>query len=622
MSCVTYFESVGPEICKVANNMTAGMPEDDEISALNASYAFLPTYEGTQKQFILLTSQDRATRDLALESLREHTSTLTEYLVEKNGITDVLSRVASPTSNGHKEKCAISSNSANSQEVDLNAFGTPDQVLTHLLKSFLRLSMWCPFDDVRLGCKETLHYFENQGINIPKILVEEPSSFIPHSHIPPVDTDDEQVYSLYVESYAQTCRLEHMVLVMGMHPQYLKEFLSVNMHLLKSDGALPHCYRSYIGILAAARLKCHYLVHLMETDFLMAGGNPEWLRGIEHACPKLQALSTLNKLLAHRPWLITVHHIKELCAGGKGWQWSQSELIQAIVLLCHFHSLAIFCHGTGINLEIDHMQAIDLKNSAILHCISNDVPFDNKGDTENCINGIGETGGENAIEALMQRMQKLQEENYEDVTREEMNRRFEKQKIEAATEIFPSSSTEEDILEDDKSYLLKYIDDADFSYQDFAKRSDSNGIPTFRAMDFNWQDHAYSLVNSYYQPVGDMLDAKFDTAYNLTYNTLATKEHVDTSKLRRAIWMYIHCTCGIMFDDYNYGEVNELLERSLKLFIKTASCYPELTTKPVYDGFWKHFRHSEKVHVNIVLLEGRFQVELLYALRAVTEYIK
>lgn len=623
MSCVTYCGSVGTEICKVASNMTAGVPEDDEISALNASDAFLPTYEDTQKQFTSLTSRYRATRDSALESLREYTSILTKYLEEKNGIINGHRRDGTPTENGHQEKCAISSNAANLREVDLNAFGTPDQVLTHLLTSFLRLSMWCPFEDVRLGCKETLLYFEGQGVDVPKVLVEEPSSFIPHSHIPPVDTDDEQVYSLYVESYAQTCRLEHMVLVMGMHPQYLKEFLSVNMHLLKSDGALPLCYRSYIGILAAARLKCHYLVHLMETDFLMAGGDPEWLRGVEYACPKLQALSTLNKLLAHRPWLVNVELIKKLCAGEKGWQWSQSELIQAIVLLCHFHSLAVFCHGTGINLEIDHMQAIDLKNSAIFHRYTNGSPVNDIDNLNNYgSNGLNESGGENDIEALMQRMQKLQEENYEEVTREEMNRRFEKQKNEAATEIFPSNPADEIISEDNKSYLLKYIDDADFSYQDFAKRSDSNEIPTFRAMDFNWQDHAYSLVNSYYQPVGDMLDAKFDTAYNLTYNTLATKEHVDTSKLRRAIWMYIHCTCGIMFDDYNYGEVNELLERSLKLFIKTASCYPELTTKPVYDGFWKHFRHSEKVHVNIVLLEGRFQVELLYALRAVTEYIK
>ena len=37
-----------------------------------------------------------------------------------------------------------------------------------------------------------------------------------------------------------------------------------------------------------------------------------------------------------------------------GSRWQMPELLQAIVLLCHFHSVALFCQGAGINLEIDH----------------------------------------------------------------------------------------------------------------------------------------------------------------------------------------------------------------------------------------------------------------------------
>lgn len=615
MSCVTFCNTVGSDISRTVM-MPAGVTEDDEISDIGAS-SFLPTYEDTQRQFILLTSTDRATRETALDTLREQIWSLVEFLTQKNGIS---LENADHASNGPQKSCVSPASNSRNPSGDLStSFGTPKQVLNHLLGSFLRLSMWCPYEDVRVGCKETLMYLKQNGINVPKALVKEPSSFIPHSHIPPVDTDDEEISSLYVESYAQTCRLEHMVLVMGMHPQYLKEFLAVNMHLLKSDGALPYCYRSYIGILAAARHKCKYLVRLMETDFLVAGGDPQWLCGIKHACPKLRALSDLNKLLAHRPWLVNETHIERLCKGGNGWQWSQSELVQAVILLCHFHSLSIFCHGTGVNLELDHVKSFDSYDCAISPNGNRSPPsFDLDGD--NSSNDGNELGNDNDIEALMQKMRQIDENDSEIMTKEELSRLFESQKLEAY-----SHNLEENLNDNnktDKSYCLKYIDDAEFSYEEFAKRSDSNEIPTFKAMDFNWQDHAYSLVNTYYHPVGDMLDSKFHTAYNMTYNTLATKEHVDTSKLRRAIWMYIHCTCGIMFDDYNYGEVNELLERSLKNFIKTASCYPECTTKQIYDEFWRHFRHSEKVHVNIVLLEGRFQVELLYALRAVTEYRK
>lgn len=49
------------------------------------------------------------------------------------------------------------------------------------------------------------------------------------------------------------------------------------------------------------------------------------------------------------------------------------------------------------------------------------------------------------------------------------------------------------------------------------------------------------------------------------------------------------------YDDYDYGEVNQLLERSLKVYIKTVACYPEKTTKRMYAQFWRHFKHSEKV---------------------------
>lgn len=49
------------------------------------------------------------------------------------------------------------------------------------------------------------------------------------------------------------------------------------------------------------------------------------------------------------------------------------------------------------------------------------------------------------------------------------------------------------------------------------------------------------------------------------------------------------------YDDYDYGEVNELLERNLKVYIKTVACYPEKTTRRMYSLFWRHFRHSEKV---------------------------
>lgn len=57
----------------------------------------------------------------------------------------------------------------------------------------------------------------------------------------------------------------------------------------------------------------------------------------------------------------------------------------------------------------------------------------------------------------------------------------------------------------------------------------------------------------------------------------------------------MHPPLSPSYDDYDYGEVNQLLERNLKVYIKTVACYPEKTTKRMYTQFWRHFKHSEKV---------------------------
>lgn len=63
------------------------------------------------------------------------------------------------------------------------------------------------------------------------------------------------------------------------------------------------------------------------------------------------------------------------------------------------------------------------------------------------------------------------------------------------------------------------------------------------------------------------------------------------------------------------------MERSLKMFIKTACCFPERITKKDYDSILCELQDSEKVHVNLMILEARNQAELLYALREIMRYM-
>ena len=113
--------------------------------------------------------------------------------------------------------------------------------------------------------------------------------------------------------------------------------------------------------------------------------------------------------------------------------------------------------------------------------------------------------------------------------------------------------------------------------------------------DYSWEDHGFSLANRLYPDIGTYLDDKFNTAYNLTYYTMGDNTDVDTSSFRRSIWNYIHCMFGIRHDDYDYCEVNQLLERNLKAYVKSVTCFPERVTRRDYDSFMREFKHSEKV---------------------------
>ncbi|XP_077341072.1 sestrin-3 isoform X4 [Lithobates pipiens] len=404
---------------------------------------------------------------------------------------------------------------------------------------------------------------------------------------------------------------------MSLHPQYLESFLRTQFYMLRMDGPLPYHYRHYIAIMAAARHQCAYLINMHVDEFLNTGGSSEWLNGLEYVPQRLKNLNEINKLLAHRPWLITKEHIQKLVKTGEN-NWSLAELVHAVVLLAHYHALASFVFGSGINPDRgpDPPNGLHLvvKNKLCVCDFANDNSIENTSLTSNSTENADY---ESEIEVLMERMKKLQEEREEEeASQEEMATRFEKEKKESLLVV--SGAFDDDVVS--MSNASRYIEDPGFGYKDFARRGEEH-LPTFRAHDYSWEDHGFSLVNRLYSDIGHLLDDKFRMVYNLTYNTMATHEDVDTTMLRRALFNYVHCMFGIRYDDYDYGEVNQLLERSLKVYIKTLTCYPERATKRMYDSYWRQFKHSEKVHVNLLLMEARMQAELLYALRAITRHL-
>ncbi|KAM8977420.1 sestrin-2 [Pelodytes ibericus] len=391
---------------------------------------------------------------------------------------------------------------------------------------------------------------------------------------------------------SETIHSDNVAAVMSLHPEYLRTFWNTHHQLLRMDGALSLQERHYVAIMASARHQCAYLLSLHSSCFLKVGGDPRWLQGLQYAPLRLRILSELNRFLAHRPWLITKEHIALLLRPRGRQSWSMSELIHALVLLTHFHALCSFILGCGIRTPEAQ--------------VGNMGPPSPDASTE----GDSQT---QEVERVLAEMKKMNMD--EGATKKEMENRFEREKQESVM-----VTSNGNIMDCGSPGVFQFLEHPEFGYIDFTWRG-GEAPPTFRAFDFNWEGHGYSIMHRLNPEVGQLLDEKFQVAYNLTYHTIATHQGVDTSRLRRAIWNYIQCIYGIRHDDYDYNEVNHLLEHSLKVYIKTVTCQPERVTRKLYNEFWRDFKHSEKVHLNLLLLEARLQASLLYGLRGIASYM-
>ncbi|OAF69558.1 hypothetical protein A3Q56_02663 [Intoshia linei] len=358
-------------------------------------------------------------------------------------------------------------------------------------------------------------------------------------------------------------RLTNVQEIMYFHPSYSCQFINLETFLMSDCGPLLKTYRHYIAIIAAARHKCKYLVELYTLNFLKCGGDQKWLTSIKNTPLKLQNIQEVNKILAHKPWMINKCHIYNLRHAQKGDSWSTSEMLQALIIMVHFHSLSSFVYGTGVAFESDTPSS----HSFYIHDKFSVEGFENLPDN--------------------------------------------------AADGNESKTKRENLQSKNLFKLNNLIDDLTYKYTDFKKCGEPADMHTLRFQDFSWNKEGYSLC-SLYPNSGRLLDSKFNAIKDLTYTQIS---NVNNNDFYTAIMRYLQSIYGLRYDDYNYSEINILLNRELKSTIKIVGCLPEEMTKEMYNKFMYGFEDAEKVLVNIIIMEARVECSLLYALKAVNKYI-
>jgi hypothetical protein len=129
-------------------------------------------------------------------------------------------------------------------------------------------------------------------------------------------------------------------------------------------------FRYYIAILAAARHACPPLLLILETDFLVHGGDRDWLQGIHRAPPKLQVVSSnppshphplplkpkfrinrfaaqrlgmFNALLAHTPWKLRPDDVELLMRRGDPWSQVTTSQRRCLAIVIVTLDLRLSC---------------------------------------------------------------------------------------------------------------------------------------------------------------------------------------------------------------------------------------------------------------------------------------
>jgi sestrin len=456
------------------------------------------------------------------------------------------------------------------------------------------------------------------------------SRFIPNDQLPTVQNANSVTLRLFTDNFLFTGRISTVVRVMAFFPSYLEAYIQSYRAIMRRPGPLPETWRNYLGLMAGARLRCSYIVHMQETEFLLHGGDIRWLESDENVPPKLLVIRELNAILAHQPWLLKSEHLQRLAhpASSLGGQvsWSLSECVLAILIFSHFHSLAGFIEGCGLCPDID----MDSRDSLVRLLLTREQDGGGTEEEEMATKtNDALQSPPSEVEATRQLVEKLkraiilqEDTSYSDSGDQQQF---------AKSASIDSNSHEHRSWNSDGSFTeameAKYSRIAGFTeyyplkHEDFDVNSKTYKI--FHIHEYNWSDHGYALINAFYEDgeLASLLDKQFDIIYHLTDNSIGMNANVDTSIFRRAIWVYVHRLMGIMHDDYDYRLVNLILKQPLKAFIKKVACKPETISRNDFERMGLALRPEEKVQIVLLSMEARKQAELLYGLHAIMKWM-
>jgi len=198
---------------------------------------------------------------------------------------------------------------------------------------------------------------------------------------------------------------------------------------------------------------------------------------------------------------------------------------------------------------------------------------------------------------------------------------------------FCSSASDEqnevDLLKDkDNIFIDNYNNSKKFNkhthkyynvYHDF----DAHSEEYKSYLEFNWQDHAYYILRNYHPNGVDCIHQEIEYLTTLTTNSLGDENSkLNTFPIRYAICCYIEKIFGYLHEDYNYSNVNKLLNVSYKTFIKNVACFPHKLTSEDFRLLGFAFNNEEILHIILLVSIIKERTQMTYLAECLYEIIK
>lgn len=442
------------------------------------------------------------------------------------------------------------------------------------------------------------------------------------------------------------CSLSHRLV---QFPDYFCLHTKTQHLLMAADGPLSLPVRHCIAIMGSA---IHSSQHLMghQEHLLSTTGGEAWLSGAEKFPDKLQALAQVNIILAKRPWMLNKHHIASLAKEG----WSITQIVHAIVILSHFHATSGTIHASGIELQT-HTGPITGSVTKVKSPRSNrhNPPESNRSNRHNPPESSRSSRHNPGDPTRSRRPTRLSRSlagnssspscrnsrNLNLNCGDNLDLNFSKESLSSSVDILESSQLdninqrqEQGDSKPSVRPVTAWLSSHETLWEE-ARMKQEDGVTTQSTqetiiqhnLDQSWDDFGFSVLCYYYENAAFLLDSKFNCLNNLEIisnkqnkqQQLKNKEagSPDIYEYKEAVWNYIQSIYGIMHDDYDYNIINKIIEAPQKTLIKIAATCPEKFTK----GIKVEIKHL--MLTCVIIQEARMQAELLYALKAVIQFM-